>query len=34
MGANVKFVESQTVACGRTDIAKTLNQIKYLILEF
>jgi hypothetical protein len=33
MAANFKFVQSQIIACGRTDIAKILNHIKYLILE-
>ena len=30
---NVKFIQSQTVACGRKNVAKTFSQIKYIILE-
>jgi hypothetical protein len=30
---NVKYIQSQTVACGRKNVAKTFSQIKYRILE-
>jgi hypothetical protein len=30
---NVKFIQSQIVACGRKNVAKTFSQIKYIILE-